>query len=490
MKLNILFVLILSPLFLKANTKLTKDIVINIRNFDSNFIGQPIKVEYFKEYSTYGNWPITKNYDVVASDIDSPLKLSFSNGSGYIRFTLPDTYGKPFNGNTIYVENGDDVQMNIKNGQVRFDGAQSAGYNCQIEMYNIPFTTRNYGHRGKIDSSYLTIFMDDYSTFEKKRLDVLSRYKSTLSKNKFDIILTNIEYETELSCINMIKAAIDISESNNEKDCCYRFLKRYILKKKDGISQDALLSSNSYFDYLLLREVSILDLCIHKNGNINKFKSLFENITRNYQGTIKDRLITSTILGYISFRDSTDYFRKKALNIVKDSFCISVLKLNEKTFSIGMPAFDFELMDTSGRYVKLRDYRGKIVILDFFFNGCHGCVKLAKGMEEVISRFKNNPNLAFISISIDKKMEVFKEAVRSGKYTNKNSVNLYTNGLGENHELIEHYSIQGYPYLMIIDTSGKIVDSNPPYPSFGEGFTEKFIDVIDNELVKLMNRRS
>ena len=43
------------------------------------------------------------------------------------------------------------------------------------------------------------------------------------------------------------------------------------------------------------------------------------------------------------------------------------------TAKIGQPAPDFELKDTDGKTVKLSDYKGKIVVLDWVNPGCPVC---------------------------------------------------------------------------------------------------------------------
>jgi len=39
----------------------------------------------------------------------------------------------------------------------------------------------------------------------------------------------------------------------------------------------------------------------------------------------------------------------------------------------GQPAPDFALKDGSGKTVKLQDYRGKVLLLDFWATWCTGC---------------------------------------------------------------------------------------------------------------------
>lgn len=458
---------------------------ITVKNEDPKSTGQIMKVEFFEDYSFYGNWPVSKSYELRLTESQMQKKLEYFGQKGYIVISFSDSYGGTINGRPIFFQGGDDVKMILKNGRIVFEGPGSTKYNCQVGFYNVGISTRSTGFKGKLDSVYLSRYMEDFDAYTNDRLVVLDKYKSSLTANVYTILKSNIEYTTEQIRLSNLRTFFKNDLSKEEKEIIYFYLFKYTSECCTPLTGNVGVNSCSFFDYLLMREIVIVDLANYRKIITSKFRFLYDNILQHYSGTTRDRLLTSSILGQISFRDSTDFYRSNAFNLVQESFSKSALKSNMKLFSSGTPAFNFKLQDSTGHYIKMSDFRGKIVILDFYFNGCHGCANLAKGMDEVIHKFGSNPNVAFISISIDKKLEVFKNAVKSGKYTNAASVNLYTNGFGENHELIKHYQIQGYPFLLIVDPGGNILDSNPPYPNFGEGFTKKFINIIESELLKI-----
>ena len=61
---------------------------------------------------------------------------------------------------------------------------------------------------------------------------------------------------------------------------------------------------------------------------------------------------------------------------------------------------DFELMTTDGKLLKLSDYRGKIVIIDFWATWCPPCRKGIPDLVELKNEFKDD--LEIIGISVDK----------------------------------------------------------------------------------------
>ncbi|MGB3108930.1 TlpA family protein disulfide reductase [Sphingobacterium siyangense] len=127
----------------------------------------------------------------------------------------------------------------------------------------------------------------------------------------------------------------------------------------------------------------------------------------------------------------------------------------------GRPAFNFSLQDTSKKNIKLTDFRGKIVLMDFWFTGCGNCKQLTEGMKPVIEHFKNNPKVVFVGVSVDGDFEEWKKSVKSGQYSNKESIDLYTNDLKSKHPIIKHYGFSGYPSLLLIDGDGKINWKSP-----------------------------
>lgn len=123
-------------------------------------------------------------------------------------------------------------------------------------------------------------------------------------------------------------------------------------------------------------------------------------------------------------------------------------------------AYNFSLPDTNGEIVHLNDFKGKLVFLDFWFTGCGACKIYARTLSEVHEAFKDNPEVVFMTISIDKEPKKWKKSVEGGQYTSTEAVNLYTEGKGSAHPLIEHYDVKGYPHPIIIDQKGTIYKSS------------------------------
>ena len=62
----------------------------------------------------------------------------------------------------------------------------------------------------------------------------------------------------------------------------------------------------------------------------------------------------------------------------------------------------FSLTDQQGNQVKRSDLEGKIWVASFFFTSCNTqCVVVSARMADLQNRFAKNPDVAFVSISVD-----------------------------------------------------------------------------------------
>jgi thiol-disulfide isomerase/thioredoxin len=64
------------------------------------------------------------------------------------------------------------------------------------------------------------------------------------------------------------------------------------------------------------------------------------------------------------------------------------------------PAPEFTLQDSSGRTVQLKDYHGKVVLLDFWATWCHGCKQEIPWFSEFEKTY-GAQGLAVVGVSMD-----------------------------------------------------------------------------------------
>ena len=81
-----------------------------------------------------------------------------------------------------------------------------------------------------------------------------------------------------------------------------------------------------------------------------------------------------------------------------------------KKFAPGNPAPDFELPTPEGEMLALRDFRGHVVILDFWASWCAPCLGEMPVMKEIYEKY-HAKGLEIIGISLDDKRDRWVNAI-------------------------------------------------------------------------------
>jgi peroxiredoxin len=115
------------------------------------------------------------------------------------------------------------------------------------------------------------------------------------------------------------------------------------------------------------------------------------------------------------------------------------------------PAPDFALQDPSGKPVRLSDYRGKVVLLDFWATWCHGCKEEIPWFSDFEKRYGSR-GFAVVGISLDEDgWRVVKPFIDTAKVP-------YRILLGGD-PIAKKYSIEAMPDTFLIDRRGRIAAS-------------------------------
>jgi len=113
---------------------------------------------------------------------------------------------------------------------------------------------------------------------------------------------------------------------------------------------------------------------------------------------------------------------------------------------------NFDLTSTEGKTIKLSDYKGKAVIVDFWATWCPPCRKGIPDLIELQKEFKNNLVVIGISLDQDTKSDVV-------PFIKKYGIN-YPVVYGTNQVIMEYGSINAIPTSFVINKEGKIVDKH------------------------------
>lgn len=122
----------------------------------------------------------------------------------------------------------------------------------------------------------------------------------------------------------------------------------------------------------------------------------------------------------------------------------------------GMRAIGFTLLNPEGEMVALADYKGKVILLDFWASWCGPCRKENPNIVEAYdkykdSKFKNGKGFVVLSVSLDRSEQQWKDAIVKDNLKWKGHV------WDKKGEVTRKYNVRSIPHSFLIDGDGIIV---------------------------------
>jgi peroxiredoxin len=151
------------------------------------------------------------------------------------------------------------------------------------------------------------------------------------------------------------------------------------------------------------------------------------------------------------------YFRDKSkIWILIFFFLFIVIVGCQKEVEAGPTAPDFSLKDLSGQTVTLEQYRGKVVLLDFWATWCPPCRMTIPMLIKLQDKYRDD-GLVILGISIDDPQQITDKDLRY--FIKMNKINYPV--LRYNQKVMKDY-FEGervsIPTMFVVDRNGKIRD--------------------------------
>ncbi|MBC7350499.1 MAG: redoxin domain-containing protein [Candidatus Aminicenantes bacterium] len=204
-----------------------------------------------------------------------------------------------------------------------------------------------------------------------------------------------------------------------------------------------------------------------ENKNFDRALQILEaTVAKGFTGSDIMDLLKQAYVGVKGTDSGWDEYR---VNLETGATEALRAELQKKMISQAAPAF--ELQDLEGKTVKLADYQGQVVVLDFWATWCGPCLGSFPGMKKLVEEYQKDSSVAFVFINTwqdeANKDQVVKE------FLEKNQYPFYVL-MDTEDKVVADYGVSGIPTKFVIDPKGKI-----RFKSIGfEGDSEKMIKEI------------
>lgn len=376
---------------------------------------------------------------------------------------------------------GDSINIQIDESEVTFSGRNAAAYDCEYRL-----------NKAQKDVRITSVPPDPGNTIKYFRaldslafasFDILDEYKDSISLQCYRLIKGRI-----IDYFQYRKYRCVTQRGDNEASIrpYYSTLDRYTDRVWDsdvakGFSKQYELTHSAFYLHFVIRQYK-MDSCF-KTGREFNVTECYKYISTIFSVPVKEWAICYLIKEN-AMNDQSVYLRrciKDALgrNLVTHPFIVKYLNDLERVLP-GAFAFDFALPDSSGKIIRQRDFRGKMVLIDTWHEPCGACVELHPIIDSIKHLFNEN-KFVVVSISINYlkfSKKKWLNLVYSGRYTSKDNINLLLD-TDKHAAFLNYYNIEGDPTLILIDSKGKI-SRQPISPRYDQGAS--LVSIIKTEL--------
>ena len=126
-----------------------------------------------------------------------------------------------------------------------------------------------------------------------------------------------------------------------------------------------------------------------------------------------------------------------------------------KGVSVGAPAPEIALNDTTGNPIPLSSLRGKYVLIDFWASWCGPCRAENPNVVRMYNKFKDK-GFAIYSVSLDQAKANWTKAIRNDNltWTHVSDLKFWQSAAAQ------QYGVQAIPATFLLDKDGKIIAKN------------------------------
>ncbi len=232
---------------------------------------------------------------------------------------------------------------------------------------------------------------------------------------------------------------------------------------------------NMHFNNLLRKELLQMSLAERKKQmGFRYLKATDSLLTGEIKDVYKTYIISSLIidLGMYDIASNTIAEEKGKMNEKYIRYLEEYL-IDRTTLKLGLSAPDFYLPNIKNTFTTLKEYKGNIVLLNFWFPGCMPCINEIPYERKLVDDLQNE-KFRLINICLFSSKENWRKTIYEFEMKGEH---LFANVSWQN-KLVKEYKLSSYPHYTLIDKEGKVISNNPKRPS--EGIKEEILKLLNN----------
>jgi len=210
--------------------------------------------------------------------------------------------------------------------------------------------------------------------------------------------------------------------------------------------------------FFILLVLQAIFFATGQNGAIAqapKAKLTEESIIKDSSGQVYNADLWKKLLmtGYYTLRAAEPSNEKSAFYLVRLSeeerekrLSSSPKPKETKNFTTGKEVSNFSITDIDGKKIKLKELKGKVIVLNFWFINCPPCRAEMPELNKLVADFKDSTNVVFLAIALDER-NALKDFFKKQPF--------YYTIIDDGRTVAQQYGITSYPTHLIIDQEGK-----------------------------------
>jgi len=321
----------------------------------------------------------------------------------------------------------------------------SLTWGCQEKMTTPVFTYQVDGYVQNLKSGRVTLEKLDLVSNERMEIST-----TTLADGRFSFSDTIQFWGLHSIVLNDSMRYPFFIESGNIEIQIPDFAKDSVVIT-GGINNELFTKHHFAFD----KESGLDIITKHPNTVFAAFTSYYVIMNNDFLGDSVQNIV-QLLLDDAKHSDYYSHIQKVAKSI-------------ERTTQ-GKSAPDFVVSDTLGSPIRLSDFRGKYVVLDFWTSWCVPCRKSNPEWKRIYEKFKDK-NVTIFGVSFDVDCKKWKVALQKDNLPWTNGANC--NGWDDISDL---YGVKSVPQTFLIDPNGVILAKN----FHAEDFEKKFSSYFKN----------